>query len=462
MPELDRAWKSVRAWIPELCRGIIAFASGLASPRRRVPSEEWWHRPGWGIMYQIEHRPGWDWDRDYDEFNASMRDGRGDFSFNGPLCEVEEWMDLSREVGVDFHVMEAKWHDGICFFDSELTDWKSDRDYAAAFSALSRDAGIPFLYYYSSVFDHNPRFDSVQPNRHKTFSIIALGGQPVYEEYLRGQYRELVERYSPDGMWVDWYWPGDAATEITIEFFRDAYPGVILGFNMSNYLAGSYKRLDYAIGEAHELDGPLVKIRRTGAMFIPVICSTWKWTAIFRRMLDVPWELVAPAGRWWQDPRRREDPYELVRMAAVVMAGGGRFSLGTTVMMDGRVVPSQAKQLRMLGDWYRPRRRLFSEALPLGYRGREPNGVKVRSSKVKAVATRREDGVILHLINMDGGTRSLQLTLQGEPWTAASSILLEPGGWELEAKRTLSRVHINIRPEDLDPVDTILRFPLWK
>jgi hypothetical protein len=30
--------------------------------------------------------------------------------------------------------------------------------------------------------------------------------QPLYEEYLKGQFREIMEQYRPDGMWLDWYW----------------------------------------------------------------------------------------------------------------------------------------------------------------------------------------------------------------------------------------------------------------
>ena len=114
-------------------------------------------------MYQIETRPGWAWDRDYEKFNKSISDEQGKIDFPGPFPEIAEWVQLSEEIGLDYHVFEIKWHDGICYFDTGTTEWKTKQDYARQFADLSRAAGIPFMYYYSAVFDHNPQFDPIQP-----------------------------------------------------------------------------------------------------------------------------------------------------------------------------------------------------------------------------------------------------------------------------------------------------------
>jgi hypothetical protein len=136
-----------------------------------------------------------------------MSNPDGSIKFNGPFSKIAEWVKLSKEIGIDYHSMEIKWHDGICYFNTKLTNWKTKTDYAAQFAELSRRAKIPFMFYYSSLIDHNPQFDSIQPKPHATESIIALGRQPVYEDYLRGHYREIMEQYGPDGIWLDWYWP---------------------------------------------------------------------------------------------------------------------------------------------------------------------------------------------------------------------------------------------------------------
>lgn len=67
----------------------------LPAPYPSGPDEPWYRKPGLGIMYQIEYRPGMDWDRDYEEFNRSMMDDEGKLDFNGPFCRIDEWVELS-------------------------------------------------------------------------------------------------------------------------------------------------------------------------------------------------------------------------------------------------------------------------------------------------------------------------------------------------------------------------------
>lgn len=440
----------------EALRGIGSLARGLASPvERKVTADEWWRGPGIGIQFQVEHRPGWNWNRDFDEFNASMMDENGRLTFNGPFCRTDEWVGLSRDVGVDYHMMEIKWHDGICYFDTRLTDWKTRADYAGSFAELSRSAGIPFMYYYSAVFDHNPQFDPIQPSP-MTLSFIGMPGNPVYEEYIRGQYREIMEQYRPDGMWIDWFWP-DKSTKVTIDFFGVNYPDVVLAFNASNLVPGAREKLHYTSGEAHELDGPYLRVTREEGGFITVFSSAWKWSALNRRTLANPWELITPAGRWWQDPTLRDDPHDLVRMAAVVMASGGKLCVGVSSQLDGGIYPDQVRQMRILGDWYGPRRALFAKSVPLAYRRREPPGVKVSPGSVKAIACRRGGDVMLHLVNMDGATRPIRLELRGDPWERTARAYLEPAGGELEMTRSPSGLSLLVGTEQVDRVDTIVR-----
>ena len=446
----------IREMVPQVLKRFALFArSGVSPVEPRRHGDAWWQRPGVGVQYQIEFRPNWRWSRDFSDFNRSMTDSQGRLEFNGPFCRVTDWVSLSREVGVDWHQMEIKWHDGICYFDTRLTDYKTEIDYARRFADESRTAGIPFMYYYSSIFDHNPQFDPVQPSRN-TVSFIGMPGNDVYDRYIRGQYREIVEQYRPDGMWIDWYWP-DQATRTTVDVFRSAYPDVVLAFNFSNWFPRSYAELDFTSGEAHDLDGPYFRVVREEGGFVTVFSSTWKWATLERRVRTTPWELITPAGKWWQDPSLRDDPCDLVRMAAITMACGGRLCIGVTSQLDGSVFPDQVRQLRMLGEWYRPRRALFAESVPLRYRGKEPPGVSVDPPSVKALACRFGGDTLLHLVNMDGATRPIRLELRGERWTRFKRAFLELSGEELHAETSGDAVVLTVRPESVDPIDTIIR-----
>lgn len=389
----------------EIARNLVIpprYEAGAGRP--------WWRRPGLGIMYQIETRPDIDWGRDYVEYNRSMTGADGKLAFDGPFCRPEEWVDLSLRACVDYHQMEIKWYDGICYFDTYLTEWKTPEDYAAKFASASRMAGIPFMFYYSSIFDHNPQFDPIQPSPRKTMSFI--GYRQEYVDYLRAQYREIMERYRPDGMWIDWYWSDDA-TYATIELFRGEYPDAVLAFNISNYYPAAHRRLDYTSGEAHSLDGPYIKLIKVAADIVPVFTSCWKWASLARCLFAPCWELIAPVGKWWQDPSMREDQNDLVRMAAIVLASGGLFMVGAASQMDGTIFPDQVAQLELLGDWYGPRKHLFTDSVPARYRGGEPPGVSISPGSLKAIACEQGSDVLLHLVNMDASTKAVTVEFKG-------------------------------------------------
>ena len=195
----------------------------------------WWQKPGLGVMYQIEFRPGWRWQRNWNKFNASMKDEHGRFNFNGPYCRIDEWIELSREIGVDYHIFEVKWHDGICWFNTSLTDWKTPTDYASQFVEGSRKAGIPFMFYYSSIIDHNPKFQSIIPMNSITSSFPRMRGSE-YGKYLEGQMREIIDQYDPDGLWLDWYTMGVHPSEnVVMDFLHDYSPKTVVTFNNTNF-----------------------------------------------------------------------------------------------------------------------------------------------------------------------------------------------------------------------------------
>jgi len=442
-------------WARRLLRSKLGWARKEVIP---LADRKWWQKPGLGIFWTVEYQPGWSWERDFVEFKATIMDKSGRLKFKGPFCKIDDWVALARKVGVNYHSFYGKWHDGICFFDTKLTDWKTEIDYTARFAELSREAGIPWVLFYSTIYDHNPQFDSIQPNPHSTQSWIGVNRQPVYEEYLRGQYRELVDQYSPDGIWLDWWWPGYSANIMTLRFLRENFPDLAVTYNLSNLFLSSQSKLDYTSGEAHDLDGGYVKLVKSATATLPMLSSTWKWANLHRRLFDQPWEVISPAGKFWHDPTLRDDRRDLLRMAAITMACGGKSCIGVLCELDGTTFPDQVEQLLLLGEWYVPRRELFAESTPLRYTDREPKGVTVDQPSVKTVASRLGQDTLLHLINMRGATGPVKVETKGESWARFQRVFLEPGGRELGFDRSNSKIKLLINEEDVDQVDTILRF----
>jgi alpha-L-fucosidase len=444
---------AIQSSIRWLWLGAFAALQG-SSKRPTVPANRsWWQRPGLSVMYQIETRPGWNWDRDYEAFNKSLMDAQGNLQFNGPFCNIEEWVELSKEIGVDYHSFEAKWHDGICYFDTKTTRWKTEKDYAKEFAERSREAGIPFMYYYSAVFDHNPQFDAIQPAPHSTPSLI--GNRPEYLTYIEKHYAELVAQYRPDGIWFDWYW-AEGATRRTIDYLRKHHPGLVLAFNLSNLFPESFKQIDITSSEAHSYDGAWVKLRKENSLDVPVLTSAKKWSNSFRLTFDHQWELISPAGKWWQDQSLRDDPNELLRTLAMVLACGGKLCIGAGSEMDGHLFPDQITQLRMLGEWYKPRKALFRDAAPIRYRGFTPPGVSVSAPRFDVVVSAYGDGILLHLINRKSAKTGLTITLRGSGFQEFNQAARMPHGTPASAQRSGGALTIELAPADVDPVDTIL------
>ena len=418
-------------------------------------SRAWWQKPGFGIQYQVELRPGWNWHRDFTAFIKSMSGPDGKLQFNGPTCRIEDWVSFSKLVHVDYHQFQSKWHDGICYFNTQTTEWKTEIDYAAIFARLSREAAIPFLYYYSNIFDHNPQFLKIQPHPNQTISFIGNLQGDAYLDYLREHCREIAEQYHPDGMWFDWYWP-DRSTDSVIEYFRKNYPEIVLGFNGSNYQATAFSRIDFTSGEAHDPDGPLIRIRKDGEIRIPVFAGTWKWANILRVLSDHPWEVCGPAGRFWQDPRTRDDRNDLLRMVAIALACGGKYLLGMPSRLDGTLFPEHVEQVMMLGEWYAPRKHLFIEAVALRYFGGRPPGVVLDQPEFRCVSSLYDQGFLLHIINMKGASDSVRVALSEKDWRDLKTVHLEPEHRKLDLIRREGKIQITLQPSDLDPVDTIL------
>ncbi len=453
--------------------------------------QAWWMKPGLGIMYQIEARPGWLWNRNYEKFNASMMNDEGNLKFNGPFCKMKKWVAFSKSVGVDYHIFEAKWHDGICYFDTKYTNWKTPQDYCKDFADESRKAGIPLMFYYSNIFDHNPQFDNIQPLRTCTPSFFSLrtrnkllitgfsfafavaagilfaanrltrkypkdetakwfdksrihyftNNPRKYEIYMFKQLIELIENYKPDGLWMDWYmFSLENSAHMIMDFMQKRYPNVILTFN--NSIDYKLKHAHYTTSEAHD------------------VRSAWTKGNKYRHK-KAPWELVGPAANAWDNPLPRSDPYEAARTATIIMASGGKFAFGMPAQMNGDLYLEPAKHLKLFGKWYKQRRTLFTDASPMQYKGRNVPGVYIKEKFFKTVSSLNDHDNLIHVISLFSiPKKDLIIEFSRKKWPSIEKILIEPFNQELEFKKEIQNIVLTIPKQHVDRIDTILRIKI--
>jgi len=429
--------------------------------------KDWWLRPGIGIMYQIEYRPGWRWMRNFNKFNASLMDEKGNFKFNGPYCKISEWVELSKRVGVDYHIFEAKWHDGIVWFNTSLTEWKSPTDYAKEFAELSRKAEIPFMFYYSSVIDHNPQFHKLIPLNTITPSFPKMGRSDVYKNYLVAQVRELIDQYDPDGLWFDWYLGGLHPSETVVaEFLREYSPDTVFTFNLTNPFKVGYWHafrnlhvllivgfIHYLLFEKKERKKDALDLVHYTTFEAHRVKGAWRKSNIYSKFTPT-WELVGPAGKAWDNVKLRRDLYDLVRIAAMVMANGGRYVIGAAPQMDGSIYPDHVKQLELLGEWYKPRKNIFRDGVPMDYHGKVP-GIRGYDEKIYVSASRSKSNYLIHLFNL-GVNSDVTLQFDKKFWPKIDEIYVEPQHERVQAEDLRTETKVTIPREHLDPVDTIL------
>jgi alpha-L-fucosidase len=463
---------------------LIAIINVLLIPSHNVSGSDksptvergWWQRPGIGVSYTVESRPGWAWNRNYKKYNKSLMDENGGLKFEGPYLKVEQFVDLSKEVGADYHMLYAKWHDGICFFDTKLTNWNTPEDYMAGFSRLSKERDIPFMIYYSNIFDHNPQFDHIQPFPWSTFSYIK---HPEYLRYLEGQYRELIEQYEPDGMWLDWYAEkrttqkqNDTVTT-SINFIRENYPEVVIGFNNSSNYKSAIELLDYTTEEFHSLGSTnpdvegYIKSKTLTKVFnhlLPLMvtfhsgsATGWERANNRRRDFQHPWSGITPVGKGWQDPSLRSDTNNLPRIAAMVMACGGRNTMQVNIKMDGYIFDDNVRQMRIVGDWYRPRKHLFQGTTPLRYEGDTAPGISGLPEGYKTIASKQGDDVLIHIIKVDGSETLSEIWISKDEWPEIKEVYLEPGHRSLQMEKRDGSISLYLDESCVDPVDTIIR-----
>jgi alpha-L-fucosidase len=172
-------------------RNVQSEGAGLGLAKQR----NWFRHAGFGIF--IHYGPSsalragttslWWRGINSHKFSATEKE-----SFRPARGAVEQWVLLAKAAGAKYLTVTVKHHDGFGLWDSNLTDWDVGprHDLLRPLARICRREGIKLFLYYSLVDLHEPTF-------HRNW--------PAYDQFMRGQLRELLTRYGPvAGIWFDW------------------------------------------------------------------------------------------------------------------------------------------------------------------------------------------------------------------------------------------------------------------
>jgi len=281
--------------------------------------------------------------------------------FNPVDFDAKAWVDVARRAGMKYIVITSKHHDGFCLWPSALTEW----DVAATpFGASGRDplgelykaceaAGIRLCFYHSIMDWHHPDY---LPRRAWDKRDSADADPARFRAYLRGQLKELLERYPKIGvLWFDGEWEETWTHEdgcALDDLVRSLKSSIIINnridkgrAGMSGLTQGDHFRGDFGTPEqeipAHGLpDGVDWES-----------CMTMNGT----------WGFKANDHGW-------KSAETMIRMLVDIASKGGNFLLNVGPDGRGRIPQPSIERLDAIGRWLAPHGEAIygTRANPLG------------------------------------------------------------------------------------------------
>ena len=118
--------------------------------------------------------------------------------FGPQKYDPAKWIEIAQRTGMKYLVFTTKHHEGFCMFESELSDYTSEkraagRDFTRELVEAARAAGMKIGFYHSLLDWHHPDYATDLPK--------------YVSEYLHKQVFEICTNYGPiDVVWFDGEW----------------------------------------------------------------------------------------------------------------------------------------------------------------------------------------------------------------------------------------------------------------
>jgi alpha-L-fucosidase len=281
--------------------------------------------------------------------------------FNGALdrWDPEDWADLFAAAGARYVVPVTKHHDGFLLWPSRQKNphrpgCQATRDVVGELTEAVKARGLRMGFYYSSLLDWT--FTDEPLRDYADLGIVYPAGEE-YLRYVRGHWRELIDRYEPSLLWSDiGYPPGEDLNDLFAYFYNRSDDGVIndrwsqtpayLRLMMRNP-AGRW--LTNRIGTRMFLSG------KPGLITSHYDYTTPEYTS-FSEISSGKWECVRGMGLSF-GYNREESPDdfmtypELVRLLVDIVSKNGNLLLNVGPRVGGEIPAVQRKLLEQLGAW---------------------------------------------------------------------------------------------------------------
>ena len=255
--------------------------------------------------------------------------------FNPVKFNADQWMQMAKDAGMKYVVFVTKHHDGFSMWPTQLRSEYSiaatpfQRDICGEIAGAARKHGLKLGWYYST--------------RNWTHPDYLRDGNRKYDDFYRGQIRELLSNYGPvDILWFD-HVSGNWADYRYDELFHTIYelqPNILVNNRAAAFIRTPNDRSTPEIATLvqGDFDTPEQRI------------------GTFQR--DRAWESCvtlthcADGGGWWYRPDGRTLTFrECVQMLASCTTGDGNLLLNVGPLPSGEIDPDQVQVIQQMGRW---------------------------------------------------------------------------------------------------------------
>ncbi len=276
--------------------------------------------------------------------------------FTASHFDPADWAGLFHDAGARYVVPVAEHHDGFSMYDSHLSDYTvvrmgPKRDVLAEIAAAVRGKGLHFALSshraeHDWFFDEGRSFPSdvsdpanaglygpaqrrlTGTSDEDLFGDYTYVSQAWLDDWLARQV-ELVDRYSPDLVYFDW-WIGQPS-------FRNTLPAFLAWYYNRAARDGGSAIVNYKLGEFADGAGVL-DIERGQAPGIRK--DVWQTCT---SISDKAWGYI--------DNDTYKSPEQLIHLLADVVSKNGNLLLNVGPHADGRIPDAARQTLLAMGAW---------------------------------------------------------------------------------------------------------------
>ena len=347
--------------------------------------------------------------------------------FNPVKFDADEWIKTLKDAGMKYFVITTRHHDGFslwptAYSDYDIANTPYKKDVLMALKKACDKYGIVFGTYYSICDWHHPLYPLGSPGG-KTKK--ATGNMEKYIPYIKGQTKELIEKYHTKILWFDGEWEEPYTHEMGLDFYR--------------YLKGLDKNvlINNRVDKGRKgMEGITISDEYAGDFATPE-------QRVGTYDVKDPWEsCITICRQWaWKPNDQMKSLQECLFTLLKTVGGGGNLLLNVGPMPDGRIEPRQVERLKEIGNW-------------LKKNGESVYGTTGGPYKPTdwLTSTRKGNTIYINLLNFNKNEVELPFPFDTE--IKSCSIL---NGKKLNVEKAGSTMHIQLPAKNQNALVTVLK-----